>query len=105
MRSYWRESLEETGGDIRHADPDHLAVAVDLSPERSAKTEAVEMVSVRATRAIPSAPDQQWEIGYGPNAWHRQWWEPLGKGPDKRDTMGAKSNTLKRRSRRGPPRV
>ena len=58
---------------------------------RVAKAEAVEIVSVSATSAIPSAPaTSSGRSDTDTDARHRQRWEPLGKGSDKRDAMGAK---------------
>ena len=51
-----REALEEPGADVRSPDPDHLLAAVSSCPVRSAKADAVAIVSASATTAMPSAP-------------------------------------------------
>ena len=59
-----RESLEEPGGDVRGADPDHLAVAVDLlAGARGERRGGGDRVGERDQRDPERAGDQQREVG------------------------------------------
>lgn len=51
-----REALEEACRQVRGTDARHLLVAPDLLPLRAANADALEIVSARETRAMPSAP-------------------------------------------------
>ena len=86
------KALEEPRRDVRRADPDHLPVAVDLLPVRAANADAVEIVSVRATSAIPRAPatnSGRSETGLG--TVKRR--EPLRQGSDQRDAVVRRGRT------------
>jgi hypothetical protein len=82
-----REPLEQAGGQVRRADPDHLTVPADLLPGAGRERRRGGDRVGQGHQGDPQGPGgQRPEIGQ-PHVGDRQRRESLGEHPDQADAM------------------